>query len=135
MIYRMGAMVAAQEEAKALVTGESLGQVASQTLSNLSILDSAVALPIFRPLIGFDKTKTMDLARQIGTYDVSSKDVGGCFAVPKQPTIAALLDQVHEAESKLPIEELVIGAVSRLERIQIIEEFNCRKIRNRNSRD
>ena len=119
MMYRMGAMIAAQEEAKALVTGETLGQVASQTLTNLTILDSAVALPIFRPLIGLDKTEIMDLARRIGTYDSSSKDVGDCFAVPKQPTIAALLDQVHEAEASLPIPELVSDAVSRLERVSL----------------
>ena len=121
MMYRMGAMVAAQEEAKALVTGETLGQVASQTLTNLTILDSAVALPIFRPLIGLDKTETMDLARRIGTYDASSKDVGDCFAVPKQPTIAALLDQIHEAEATLPIPEMVTDAVSRIERVSLEE--------------
>jgi thiamine biosynthesis protein ThiI len=119
MMYRMGAMVAAQEEAKALVTGETLGQVASQTLANLTILDSSVALPIFRPLVGLDKTETMDLARRIVTYDTSSKDVGGCFAVPKQPTIAALLDQVHEAEAALPIPEMVTDAISCLERVSL----------------
>jgi thiamine biosynthesis protein ThiI len=119
MIYRMGAMVAAQEEAKALVTGETLGQVASQTLANLTILDSAVVLPIFRPLIGLDKTETMDLARRIGTYDSSSKDVGDCFAVPKQPTIAAQLDQIHDAEAALSIPEMVTDALSRLERVSL----------------
>jgi thiamine biosynthesis protein ThiI len=117
MMYRIGAMVAAQEEAKAIVTGETLGQVASQTLGNLTILDSAVALPVFRPLIGLDKTETMEIARSIGTYGISSQDVGECFAVPKQPTIAAFLDQVHEAESKLPIAEMVSDAVSQLERV------------------
>ncbi len=117
MMYRMGAMVAAQVKAQALVTGETLGQVASQTLSNLAILDSAVGIPIFRPLIGMDKTETMELARRIGTYKVSSQDVGDCFAVPKQPTIAALLDEVQTAESKLPIAEMVTEAVSHLERV------------------
>jgi thiamine biosynthesis protein ThiI len=121
MMYRMAAMVAAQEEAKALVTGETLGQVASQTLVNLTILDSAVALPIFRPLVGLDKTETMDLARRIGTYDTSSKDAGDCFAVPKQPTIAAQLDQIHEVEAALSIPELVTDAISRLERVSLEE--------------
>jgi len=119
MMYRMSAMVAAQENAKALVTGETLGQVASQTLSNLVILDSVVALPIFRPLIGLDKTETMAIARQIGTYDVSSQDVGDCFAVPKQPTIAALIEHIHKAESALPIAEMVTDAISRLERVPL----------------
>jgi thiamine biosynthesis protein ThiI len=119
MMYRIGAMVASQVKAKALVTGETLGQVASQTLSNLTILDSAVALPIFRPLIGIDKTQTMDLARRIGTYDVSSRDAGDCFAVPKQPSIGALLDQVHEAEEALDIPEMVTKAISQLERVAL----------------
>ncbi|MFX1576111.1 MAG: tRNA uracil 4-sulfurtransferase ThiI [Promethearchaeota archaeon] len=119
MMYRMSAMVAAQEDATAIVTGETLGQVASQTLTNLTILDSAVALPIFRPLIGMDKTETMEIARQIGTYDVSSKDVGKCFAVPKQPSIAAQLNLIHEAESKLAIAEMVTSAVSQLERVAL----------------
>ena len=119
MMYRMGAIVAAQEGAKALVTGETLGQVASQTLDNLAVLDSVVALPIFRPLIGIDKSQTMDLARRIGSYDVSSRDVGDCFAVPKQPSIAAFLDQIHEAEAALNIPEMVTNAISELERVPV----------------
>ncbi|MFX1244663.1 MAG: tRNA uracil 4-sulfurtransferase ThiI [Promethearchaeota archaeon] len=124
MMYRIGAMVAAQKKAKGLVTGESLGQVASQTLTNLSILDSAIALPVFRPLIGLDKTETMALARRIGTYSASSQDVGDCFAVPKQPTIGALLDDVHSAESQLPIPEITQNALERLERVSIGEQKN-----------
>ncbi|MFX1581854.1 MAG: tRNA uracil 4-sulfurtransferase ThiI [Promethearchaeota archaeon] len=119
MMYRLGAMVAAQEGAHALVTGETLGQVASQTLANLSILDSAVAIPIFRPLIGTDKTETMDLARRIGTYEYSSQDVGDCFAVPRQPTIGAKLVEIHQAESALPLEKMVTTAVQSLERISL----------------
>jgi thiamine biosynthesis protein ThiI len=117
MMYRIGAMVAAQEKAKALVTGETLGQVASQTLDNLAILDSAVTIPIFRPLIGIDKSQTMDWARRIGTYDISSQDLGDCFAVPKQPSIAAVLAEIHEAEASLDIPEMVRTAVSQLERV------------------
>jgi thiamine biosynthesis protein ThiI len=119
MMYRIGAMVASQEGAHALVTGETLGQVASQTLTNLAILDTVVSVPIFRPLIGMDKTETMDLARRIGTYDVSSKDVGECFAVPKKPTIAAELNKVHETEYRLPISKMVSDAISQLERVPL----------------
>lgn len=119
MMYRIGAMVAAQEGAHALVTGETLGQVASQTLTNLTILDAVVSVPIFRPLIGMDKTETMDLARRIGTYQVSSKDVGDCFAVPKKPTIGAKLNKVHEAEYRLPITKMVSNAMSQLERLPL----------------
>ncbi|MFX0080083.1 MAG: tRNA sulfurtransferase, partial [Candidatus Hermodarchaeota archaeon] len=119
MMYRIGAMVASQEGAHALVTGETLGQVASQTLTNLTILDAVVSVPIFRPLIGMDKTETMDLARRIGTYQVSSKDVGDCFAVPKKPTIGAELNKVHEAEYRLPITKMVSNAMSQLERLPL----------------
>ncbi len=121
MMYRIGAMVAAQEKAYALVTGETLGQVASQTLANLAILDSVVTLPIFRPLIGMDKTETMTLARRIGTFQVSSQDAGECFAVPSQPSIAATLVDVHEAESQLPIEEMVLEAVNSLKRLSLAQ--------------
>jgi thiamine biosynthesis protein ThiI len=119
MMYRIGAMVASQEGAYALVTGETLGQVASQTLPNLTILDSVVSVPIFRPLIGMDKTETMDLARRIGTYQVSSKDIGDCFAVPKKPSIEAKLNDVHEEEYRLPITRMVSHAMSRLERLPL----------------
>lgn len=119
MMYRIGAMVAAQEKARALVTGETLGQVASQTLTNLAILDSVVTVPIFRPLIGMDKTETMTLARRIGTYQVTSQDVGECFAVPSQPSIATTLADVHEAESQLPIEEMVLIAINNIKRVAV----------------
>jgi thiamine biosynthesis protein ThiI len=120
MMYRLGAMVAAQEQAKALVTGEMLGQVASQTLTNLTVLSSAVSIPIMRPLVGLDKNETMALARRIGTYTASSKDVGDCFAVPDQPSIGASLDKVHAAESELQIPELAQRALAKLERVRVV---------------
>jgi len=120
MMYRLGAMVAAREEAKALVTGEMLGQVASQTLANLNVLSSAVAIPILRPLVGLDKSDTMTLARRIGTYAASSRDVGDCFAVPDQPSVAALLDEVHAAESELGLSELAQKAFDGLKRVPVV---------------
>ncbi|MDO8056725.1 MAG: tRNA uracil 4-sulfurtransferase ThiI [Candidatus Hermodarchaeota archaeon] len=120
MMYRLSAMVAAQEEAKALVTGEMLGQVASQTLTNLTVLSSAVAIPILRPLVGFDKTDVMALARRIGTYAISSQDVGDCYAVPEHPAIGASLDDVHTAESELPLPELAQKAFTGLKRVQVV---------------
>ena len=113
-----------QEEAKALVTGEMLGQVASQTLTNLTVLSSAVAIPILRPLVGLDKTEVMALARRIGTYAASSRDVGDCFAVPDHPAIGALLDDVHTAESELPLIELAQKAFAGLKRVQVVGEKN-----------
>jgi thiamine biosynthesis protein ThiI len=78
-----------------------------------------VALPIFRPLIGTDKTETMDLARRIGTYEYSSQDVGDCFVVPKHPSIGAQLEEVHRAEAALPIKEMITTALKRLERVSL----------------
>ena len=80
--------------ARATVTGDSLGQVASQTLSNLFVEDRAVKLPVLRPLIGFDKIEIVKIARQIGTYELSILPSEPCRTVPKKPTTAAKLEEV-----------------------------------------
>ena len=117
MMYRIATIVAQQEDAKALVTGENLGQVASQTLTNLTVLDQATAIPVFRPLIGSDKTETMELARRIGTYNASAQDVGECFAVPSRPAIQTLISEVEKAEADLSIDQLVKKAIMGIERL------------------
>ncbi|HOQ98744.1 MAG TPA: tRNA uracil 4-sulfurtransferase ThiI [Anaerolineae bacterium] len=86
--------VAAEHHALAVVTGESLGQVASQTLENLGVIGYGQTLPILRPLIGLDKIEVMDLARRLGTYDISVREAEGCAYLPRHPltrgNIAAL---------------------------------------------
>ena len=72
MMLRIAEAIARQEKAKALITGESLGQVASQTLDNMSIIQQAARLPILRPLVGMDKQEIIDQARRIGTFETSS---------------------------------------------------------------
>jgi thiamine biosynthesis protein ThiI len=100
-MYRIAEAVAKGEGAKGLVTGESLGQVASQTLDNLLVLDDAATLPVYRPLIGLDKEEIIRIAREIGTFGSSTARVQGCQAVPKKPSTSAVLEKVREIEGSL----------------------------------
>jgi thiamine biosynthesis protein ThiI len=101
-MYRVATAFAMQAGAKGIVTGESLGQVASQTLDNLLVLtDAASEVPIHRPLIGFDKEETMAIARQIGTFTESTSKASGCKAVPLGPSTKAKLATLLEIEEKL----------------------------------
>jgi thiamine biosynthesis protein ThiI len=108
MMLRIAEAVARSEKAKALVTGESLAQVASQTLENMAVIQQAAALPILRPLVGMDKQEIVDQARRIGTFDISSIPDQDCcqLFVPKHPATKAQLREVEEAESRLEINQL-----------------------------
>jgi thiamine biosynthesis protein ThiI len=116
-MYKAAEMVAAREGALGLVTGEVLGQVVSQTLANLRVLDAAVSLPVFRPLLGLDKVEVEGIARRLGTYEISTKLAAPCRAAPKRPETRADLNRVLEAERKLGLEPLLEGALRRAERI------------------
>jgi len=109
MMLRIAQVLARREHALALVTGDSLGQVASQTLRNLVAVDAAAKMPIFRPLIGTDKIEILDTARKIGTYEISSEPFHDCCPVflPKAPALFATPEQLDEAESRLDIAALV----------------------------
>jgi thiamine biosynthesis protein ThiI len=100
-MYRIAAGVAREEGAKGIVTGESLGQVASQTLDNLLVLDDAADLPVYRPLIGLDKEEIIRIARTIGTFQPSTRIVEGCRAVPRKPSTSADLGKIREIEENL----------------------------------
>lgn len=108
MMLRIAQVFAKREHAPALVTGDSLGQVASQTLRNLVAVDAAADTPIFRPLIGSDKIEVLETAKQIGTYEISSEPFHDCCPVflPKAPALFASAQQLEEAESRLNIKEL-----------------------------
>lgn len=99
LMYSVAERVAQLEGAKALVTGESLGQVASQTLENIAATDEVVGMPVLRPLIGSDKTEIIERSRQIGTYEISCQDSPDCCTLfmPRRPETHARLPQVHEA--------------------------------------
>jgi thiamine biosynthesis protein ThiI len=100
-MYRVATAYADKVGAKGIVTGEALGQVASQTLDNLLVLDEAAGIPVYRPLIGFDKEDAIRTAREIGTFEQSISPAFGCTAVPKGPSTNAKLDTIREIESKL----------------------------------
>jgi thiamine biosynthesis protein ThiI len=113
-MVRIAEALSARHGAKALVTGESLGQVASQTLDNISVIDQAAAGPVLRPLVGMDKEEITQQARKIGTYEVSTLPDQDCcqLFVPRSPALAARLEDVLEAERALDVRALVARAVS-----------------------
>jgi thiamine biosynthesis protein ThiI len=118
-MYRVAERLAEQFRAEGIVTGEAIGEQASQTLTNLRVLDSAAnKYPVHRPLLGFDKTETEALARKIGTYEFSSEKAGECTAVPYQPSTKAKLEDVLRAEENLDIEAMVEQS---LESIKVVE--------------
>lgn len=108
MMLRIAEGVARATKAQALVTGESLGQVASQTLENMAVIQQAATLPILRPLVGMDKQEIIDQARRIGTFETSSIPDQDCcqLFVPKHPATKAKLREIEEAESQLDITAL-----------------------------
>ncbi|HXV80712.1 MAG TPA: tRNA uracil 4-sulfurtransferase ThiI, partial [Candidatus Binatia bacterium] len=109
MMLRIAEAIARKEKAKALVTGESLGQVASQTLDNIAVIQQAIHRTILRPLVGMDKQEIVDQARRIGTFDISSIPDQDCcqLFVPKHPATKGQLFAVEEDESKFDVNELV----------------------------
>jgi thiamine biosynthesis protein ThiI len=116
MMIRIAETIAHQMKAEALVTGEAVGQVASQTLRNIRIVDTAATLPILRPLSGMDKEETMDLARTIGTYDISKEPYDDCcsFLAPRNPETWAKPQEIIDAESNLDILHLVKSGVEKM---------------------
>jgi len=113
-MMRIASIVAKREQCGAIITGESLGQVASQTVESMTSTESCAELPIFRPLIAFDKEETMALAKKIGTYETSIQPFEDCCTIflPKNPSIHPNLKKVAEAEKNLDIEGLVTNAVN-----------------------
>ncbi len=105
LMFRVAQRLARIEHAGALVTGESLGQVASQTLDNIRATDASVDMPVFRPLIGFDKTEIIAQAQQLGTFDISSQDAPDCCTLfmPRNPETHAKIAEVEAAEAQMPI--------------------------------
>ena len=101
LMLRAAERIAAENGAIALATGEAVGQVSSQTLQNLAVITRATELPILRPLVGFNKDEILDIARRIGTYDLSKVVGEYCAMVPSKPATAAALKVVEAQEAKL----------------------------------
>jgi len=116
-MLRIAEKIARMEEAGAIATGENLAQVSSQTLDNLAVIEEVTAMPVLRPVVGMDKVEIVDLAKKIGTYDISIKPQEDCCTlfVPKHPTTKARLNVVKELEKKLDVEKLVKEAVKNAE--------------------
>jgi len=115
MMYRVAEGFADRVDADGIVTGEALGEQASQTLHNLRVLSGAVRkYPVHRPVLGFDKAETERLARRIGVYEVSGKRATGCGAVPGKPATKAKLEDVLGAEERLDIEGMVEQSLGEL---------------------
>ena len=123
LMFKVAEAIAKREHAGALVTGESLGQVASQTLDNIRATDDAVDMPVFRPLIGSDKLDIITDAQQLDTFDISSQDAPDCCTLfmPRSPETHAKMPIVLEAESKFPIEQWVDELVEAAE----IHDYAC----------
>lgn len=111
MMYRIAESFCEKEGAKAIITGENLGQVASQTLDNINVLDQSVRVPIIRPVIGMDKEEIVEMAKMIGTYEASIAPVGSCSAVPDSPRTKGRTGEVLAEEKKIDVEKIVKNAL------------------------
>ena len=123
-MLRAAEHVAREEGCAALITGESLGQVASQTLQAIACTDAAVSMPVFRPLIGADKTDIVKLAYQIDTYAISIEPYEDCCTIftPKHPRTRPILHCVEEAEQAIDGEALLQEALEQVETMMIQAE-------------
>ena len=120
-MMRIAEAIARKANAGALVTGESLGQVASQTMASLAVTENAVDMPILRPLIGIDKVEIIHTSRRIGTYETSILPFEDCCTVftPRHPNTRPRIEDVAAAESALDVDALMEKALSGIQRVRI----------------
>jgi thiamine biosynthesis protein ThiI len=121
MMHRIASRVAEREKAKALVTGEALGQVASQTLENLECIAAAASVPVLRPLIGFDKQDTITLAEKIGTFKRSAVAEPDCCTLfmPDRPIIRGDVAMCERAEAELDVAGWIERALAQTEVLEL----------------
>ena len=112
-----------QRKAMAIINGESLGQVASQTMTSMSVINEVTHVPIFRPLIATDKTEIIALAEQIGTYEISNEPYEDCCSVfaPRSPHTKPKLDSIQSYEDRLDVQGLIEEALAQTT-LETIEE-------------
>lgn len=120
-MMRIAERIARDTESEALITGESIGQVASQTMTALGTTDAVVEMPVFRPLIGFDKSEIIETARRIGTLEISEQPFEDCCTVftPRHPATHPKMEKILEGESRLEQEELIQRALDGTEMIRV----------------
>lgn len=124
LMMRIACAVAEREKALGVVTGESLGQVASQTLQNLAVIDEAASLPVYRPLIGTNKEEIVEMARRLGTYDISADPTPDCCSlmVAKHPVTRGEMAMVAPIEAQVEMERLIRESVERAEIVEVRAE-------------
>ena len=120
-MMRIAEQCARREKAQALITGESIGQVASQTMEALGVTDAVVDMPVFRPLIGFDKGEIMTIARKIGTLAISEQPYEDCCTVftPRHPATHPRMERAIEGENRLDREALIAEALECMEIVDV----------------
>lgn len=116
-MMRIAERVAESRHCDALATGESIGQVASQTIQGLTCTNASVKMPVFRPLIAMDKTEIIEVAQKIGTFETSILPEEDCCTVfsPKKPVTKPKLDRIEKSENKLDVEKLIQDAIDNIE--------------------
>lgn len=116
-MLRIAEAIARREGALGIVTGDSIGQVASQTLENMATVGAAVSLPVYRPLVGDGKNSIITLAREIGTYDISIEPHDDCCSlfVPDHPELRSTVGQAEKEEAKIDVEALISSALEKTE--------------------
>ncbi|MDA0525107.1 tRNA uracil 4-sulfurtransferase ThiI [Methanococcoides alaskense] len=121
-MYRMAYEIMKKENADGIITGSSIGQVASQTAANMHAEVYGLGIPLYHPLIGLDKTEIIDIARRIGSYDISIMPTSGCGAVPVHPEVKATFGSIVKEEEKVDIDALVNESVSNAKVIHMGDE-------------
>lgn len=115
-MFKISEMIAEKEKAKVLITGENIGQVASQTLENIGVIEEAIDLPVLRPLICYDKEEIINKAKEIGTFEISILPHQDCCArfLPQNPETKANLKEIKAEEEKLNSKKIIKDAISKM---------------------
>ncbi len=124
-MFRIAEKLALKRKITVLFTGESLGQVSSQTLENLVAIDKVIELPVLRPLIGLDKVEIVDISREINSYPISIRPFEDCCTlfVPRHPATRPTLRQLSKAEELIPLEALIERCLEKMESRTIMSEY------------
>jgi thiamine biosynthesis protein ThiI len=130
-MMRLAEHIAIREKARVLVTGDSVGQVASQTIENIDVVSRAISMPILRPLVGDDKVEIIDIARRIGTYNVSVQPDQDCCSlfVPKHPETKANRIEIEKSESRLDVESTLRASLDSAEVLLEYPSYATREVR------
>ncbi|HLD85180.1 MAG TPA: tRNA 4-thiouridine(8) synthase ThiI, partial [archaeon] len=127
-MVRIAEKIAIQNNCKAIVLGDAIGQVASQTLENIANLEGIISLPILRPLLTYDKNDIIKVAKEIETYDMSIKEYKDCCSIiSRRPSTAASLEKIKEAEASIDMEKLVGKTLEQEEKF-IIKQDETKKV-------